>query len=94
MYLTGQVRQDVMKSLRLTRPAEFVQSFNRTNLFFRVEKKPDKAADAMEYVAEYIKIQNKKHARGYESRRFAVAAPTSSTRTIVENSSHLNQSRM
>lgn len=53
-----QVRESVIKSLKLRNPRTFVQSFNRTNLLFRVEKKPDKAADAMKYVAEFIKKQN------------------------------------
>lgn len=55
--------EDVIKSLRLDKPKKFIQSFNRTNLVFRVEKKPDKAADAMEYVADFIKKQNSR-ARG------------------------------
>lgn len=50
---------DVTKSLALVRPANFVQSFNRTNLLFRVDDKPNKAADAMEYVADFIKKQNR-----------------------------------
>lgn len=53
------VMVDVTKSLALVRPANFVQSFNRTNLLFRVDEKPDKAADAMEYVADFIKKQNR-----------------------------------
>lgn len=56
-----QVRADVIKSLRLKNPATFIQSFNRTNLFFRVEDKPDKALDAMKYVAEFIARQNQAH---------------------------------
>lgn len=52
--------EDVIKSLKLVRPATFVQSFNRTNLVFRVEEKPDKAVEAMKYVADFIKNQNKK----------------------------------
>ena len=48
----------MIKSLKLKNPRTFVQSFNRTNLLFRVEKKPDKAADAMKYVADFIKKQN------------------------------------
>lgn len=67
--------KDVIKSLRLNRPAEFVQSFNRTNLFFRVEEKPDKAKDALEYVAEYIKNQNKKDVRGYETKQIHEHSP-------------------
>lgn len=59
-----QVRADVIKSLRLCNPAVFVQSFNRTNLFFRVEEKPDKSAKAMEYVAEFIVKQNQMHGTG------------------------------
>lgn len=51
---------DVSKSLRLVRPIEFVQSFNRTNLLFSVQEKPDKAVDAMKFVAEFITKQNKK----------------------------------
>lgn len=53
-----QVMADVSKSLRLVKPANFVESFNRTNLVFRVEEKPDKIGDAMEYVAKFIKKQN------------------------------------
>lgn len=52
--------EHVTKSLKLVRPANFVQSFNRKNLVFRVEEKPDKAADAMEYVADFIKKQDMK----------------------------------
>lgn len=48
----------MVKSLKLNDLKMFVQSFNRTNLLFRVEKKPDKAADAMQYVADFIKKQN------------------------------------
>lgn len=50
--------EDVIKSLRLVNPTKFIQSFNRTNLVFRVEEKPDKINDAMEYVADFIKKQN------------------------------------
>ncbi|CAN0161939.1 unnamed protein product [Pylaiella littoralis] len=62
---TSEVMEDVIKSLRLDKPKKFIQSFNRTNLVFRVEKKPDKAADAMEYVADFIKKQNSR-TRGRE----------------------------
>lgn len=55
---TPNVMADVSKSLRLVKPANFVESFNRTNLVFRVEEKPDKIGDAMEYVAKFIKKQN------------------------------------
>lgn len=53
--------EDVIKSLRLDKPTKFLQSFNRTNLVFRVEEKPDKINDAMEYVADFIKKQNSKN---------------------------------
>ncbi|CAB1115982.1 unnamed protein product [Ectocarpus sp. CCAP 1310/34] len=55
---TKTVMEDVIKSLRLVNPTKFIQSFNRTNLVFRVEEKPDKINDAMEYVADFIKKQN------------------------------------
>ncbi|CAN0485865.1 unnamed protein product, partial [Ectocarpus sp. 8 AP-2014] len=37
---TTTVMEDVIKSLRLVNPTKFIQSFNRTNLVFRVEDKP------------------------------------------------------
>ncbi|CAN0179517.1 unnamed protein product [Ectocarpus sp. 6 AP-2014] len=58
---TTTVMEDVIKSLRLVNPTKFIQSFNRTNLVFRVEEKPDKINDAMEYVADFIKMQNSKN---------------------------------
>lgn len=57
--------QDVIKSLELDKPKTFIQSFNRTNLVFRVETKPDKSADAMEYVADFINKQNSKNRGRY-----------------------------
>lgn len=61
MFVLFQVMDDVIKSLRLVNPTKFLQSFNRTNLVFRVEDKPDKINDAMEYVADFIKKQNSKN---------------------------------
>ncbi|CAM9529438.1 unnamed protein product, partial [Hapterophycus canaliculatus] len=62
---TPAVRADVIKSLKLNNPQQFIQSFNRTNLVFRVEEKPDKIGDAMAYVADFISRQNA-NSRGRE----------------------------
>ncbi len=48
---TARVREDIIRHLRLREPATFVASFNRPNLFYRVEPKEQ----GIKQIAEFVK---------------------------------------
>jgi ATP-dependent DNA helicase RecQ len=48
---TPEVRRDIARQLGLVRPQEFVGSFDRTNLTYRVQKRTDPAIFLREYLA-------------------------------------------
>lgn len=67
---TGRVRDDIVKQLRLREPCEYVASFNRPNLAYRVVPKRDTYAQLREFIREraresgIIYCQSRKGAEG------------------------------
>lgn len=52
---TAKARKDITTNLCMSNPASFVQSFNRSNLYFQVVKKPPKGVDHRDLVTAYIR---------------------------------------
>lgn len=56
---TPKVRTDIVKTLRMIEPNEFVSSFNRDNLYYEVRPK-GKRDDTVKSIIQYIKTQPQK----------------------------------
>jgi ATP-dependent DNA helicase RecQ len=56
---TPKVRTDIVKTLRMEDPTEFVSSFNRDNLYYEIRPK-GKRDDTIKSILQYIKTQPKK----------------------------------
>ncbi|MCH2023790.1 MAG: DNA helicase RecQ [Saprospiraceae bacterium] len=56
---TPKVRVDIIKTLRMQSPKEFVSSFNRDNLYYEVRPK-GKKEDVMKNIVQFVKSMHKK----------------------------------
>lgn len=50
---TEQVRQDIVKNLKMKNPAVFISSFNRSNIYLEVSPKRNALSQIIEYIRKY-----------------------------------------